>query len=154
MHNFARILSRGPGMAAILVLLLSFAAEADEIYKWVDKEGKTHYSSRKEDAEGGATTTMRSNPAPPLDSSAPPAARAANEDVIRRPASSGYDPKSSQPPVVQKPVAPNYAAESQAAKCQLARDILSGSAKHHNGAAVDAYDRQIAENDVRTFCGK
>ena len=154
MQNFVPMQGRGQAMAAFLALLLSSAAYADEIYKWVDKDGTTHYSSRKEDAQGGATTTMRSNAAPPPSAGAPPAARTANEAVIRRAAPTVPDPKASQPPVTEKPVARDYASESQGGKCQLARDILSGDVKHHNGAPLDAYDRQIAENDVRTFCGK
>lgn len=145
---------RRAGLIAASLLVLACASHADEIYKWVDKEGKTHYSSRKEDAAGAAITTMPSKAPPPINAAAPPAAQSANEEIIRRPAAGVYEPKYAQPPVMEKPVTRNYASEANTAKCQLARDILSGQAKHHNGAAIDAYDRQIAESDVRTFCAK
>jgi hypothetical protein len=54
----------------------------------------------------------------------------------------------------QKPAARNYDSEAPADKCQLARDILSGRARLTSGAATSTYEREIAENDVRTFCGK
>lgn len=150
MKNLARIVRGAPAIA--VSLLLASAAHADEIYKWVDKDGKTHYSSRKEDAGGAATTTMRANPAPAMGTGAAPMPQASNEEIIRRGPPDANEPKRSEPAAPQKPVARNYRSETNAAKCQLARDILGGRAQHGSGAPVDAYDRQIAENDVRTFC--
>jgi hypothetical protein len=145
--------------ASMLLLLFASAAQADEIYKWVDKEGRTHYSSRKEEAEGAATTTMRPNPAPPVGSGPPPAARAANEEIIRRgspltdtAAATTAQPSASSAAVAQKPAGRIDTPETDAGKCGLARDVLAGNAEHRSGAPLDAYDRQIAENDVRTFC--
>jgi hypothetical protein len=155
MQNFVRIVRPGPAIAASLVLLLASAAHAQEIYKWVDKDGKTHYSSRKEDAAGAATTTMRPAPPPQAGSGAPPAARAANVDVIRRSApSEAFAGPASAPAAVQQPVTREYPSEAGAGKCQLARGILAGNVTHPGGAPIDAYDRQVAESDVRTFCRK
>lgn len=151
MQKLAWIPRRGAAIAACVALLLG-AAQADEIYKWVDKDGKTHYSSRREDAQGAATTTMRPAP-PPAPGGPPPAAASANEEIIRR-GTTPIDGSFVPPAVVQKPVARNYRSEAPADKCQLARDILSGRARHTNGAAISANDREIAESDVRAFCGK
>lgn len=150
MLNFISIGSRGCAIAACFGLLLAGAAQADEIYKWVDKDGKTHYSSRREDAQGASTSTVRPAP-PPADGGAPPSAAAANREVIQRPVSTIDDRSPAAPP---KPVARNYDSEQPADKCQLARDILSGRARHLSGRPTTSLEREIAENDVRTFCGK
>lgn len=152
MQKLAWIPRRGPAIAACVALLLAGAAQADGIYKWVDKDGRTHYSSRREDAQGAATTTMRPAP-PPAAGGPPPAAAAANEEIIRR-GTTPIDGRYVPPVAVQKPGVRNYASEAPADKCQLARDILSGRARHTNGAAISAHDREIAESDVRAFCGK
>ncbi len=41
---------------------------------------------------------------------------------------------------------------SDASRCNLARDVLSGAVRHGNGKPTDKYDREIAENDVRRYC--
>ena len=140
MQKFQRI-------AAAAALLLAATAHADEIYKWVDKDGKTHYSSNKDEAAGAATSTVKTSPGPT--SGPPPSAAAANADIIQRRAPETTT-TTLQPPAMPK--ATNYGSETNAAKCQLAQDILSGRAKRFSGVPIDAYDRQVAENDVRTFC--
>jgi hypothetical protein len=154
MQTSVFIATRGPVVAACLGLLLACTVHADEIYKWVDKDGKTHYSSRPEDASGAPTRTMRAA-APPPSAGAPPSAQAANEEIIRRRSpAEGVDPQLSAPPAAPKRVVRNYRSEAPEDKCQLARDILSGDAKKTNGTAIDAKDREIAENDIRVYCGK
>lgn len=153
MPNRRQHFARGAILAACFGSLLASAAHAAEIYKWVDKDGKTHYSSRKEDAAGAPATTIRPGAAPGADASVPPAAPASNEEIIRRPArtiDSPYAPPAPQ----QRPAVRDYRSEAPADKCQLARDILSGKARRGNGAPTTAGDREIAESDVRTFCGK
>lgn len=137
--------------AAVAALLLAGAAHGDEIYKWVDKDGKTHYSSNKDEANGAATSTMRTNPAPAIGSGPPPAAAAANMDVLQRRAP---EPQPATTPPPPKPQVHDYRSESNATKCMLAQDILSGRAHLRNGEQIDAYARQTAESDVRLFCNK
>src|SRR5215510_5629576 len=97
MPNRTAFFARGPVLAASIALLLAGAAHADEIYKWVDKNGKTHYSSSKEEAEGAAVTTMRPSTAPSSDSKAPSYSPSSNEEIIRRKAQNPIDGQYSPP---------------------------------------------------------
>lgn len=139
-------------LAACLGLLLACGAQAEEIYKWVDKDGKTHYSSRPEDAAGAQTSTVR--PAPRPADGPPPPAQAANEDAIRRRSpSAAPDPQMVQAPA-KKPEVRVYGPESPEGKCHFAREILAGHAIHGDGKPINAWDREVAQNDVRVYCGK
>ena len=140
MHTFRRI-------ATTSALLLAAVAHADEIYKWVDKDGKTHYSSNRDEAAGAATRTVKTSPGPA--SGPPPSAAAANAEIIQRRAPETTTTTLQAPAM---PKATSYGSETNAAKCQLAQDILSGRARRFSGVPIDAYDRQVAESDVRTFC--
>jgi hypothetical protein len=42
--------------------------------------------------------------------------------------------------------------ETDASRCNLARDVISGAVRHRNGAPTDKNDREVAENDIRAFC--
>jgi len=42
--------------------------------------------------------------------------------------------------------------ETDKKQCALARDILSGAAKHSNGVVTDAYDIKVAQRDLSKFC--
>lgn len=145
-------------LSAGMALLVVSAAHGEEIYKWVDKDGRTHYSARKEDAGDARPTSLKVDAAPPVPAASAASAQAwPGQDAMRKRAQlDAADPRFAVPPANQRPRTPpvDYRDESAASKCQLARDILSGAAKHHNGAPVDAYDRQVAQNDFRTFCGK
>jgi hypothetical protein len=49
-----------PYVCCVFVLLLSmFSASYAEIYKWVDAEGKTHYSEKKEDAPNASAVKVK-----------------------------------------------------------------------------------------------
>lgn len=157
MQKLGSILGRPTVAAACVAVLLSGTAQADEIYKWVDKEGKSHYSSRREDAEGASTTTIKPAPAPPMGAASAAASAAANAEIIRKgaqPPNSADRPSPARVVAVQKPDVPNYRSEAPADKCRLARDILSGAAKHTSGMPVTPRDREIAKEDVRVYCGK
>ena len=139
-------------IAACVGLVFASAAPADEIYKWVDKDGKTHYSSRPEDAAGAQTQTMRPAPPPPGASTAPPPASSANEDIIRRRSPAGIDREVSAVPVKKQPEVREVGRESPAYKCWFARQILAGHAEHGDGKPINAWDREVAQNDVRVYC--
>jgi hypothetical protein len=147
MKNFVRIAAA----AACLGLLAASAAHADEIYKWVDKDGKTHYSSRPEDAAGAQTKQVQAPPGP-AGGSPTPYTPSSNEEIIHRGMQGTSSIDGRYVPPAPKPVVRNYASKAPAARCQLARDILSGDARHTNGASTDARDRLDAEKDVRTYC--
>ena len=42
--------------------------------------------------------------------------------------------------------------DTDANRCRLARDVLSGAARHSNGKPTDQNDREIAQRDIGSFC--
>jgi hypothetical protein len=146
------------GLFTLHVVLTSLAASeavAAEVYKWIDKEGKVHYSERRPPQAGEKAIGIRISNSPGQtvgpaatnassfpEASGPTEAVKQREDV--RQGSSNSRPKS---------LSGGKIDETKESKCNLARDVLSGAVKHRNGAQTDAYDRQVAENDVRIFCG-
>ena len=137
---------------AALVSLWVFSASGAEIYKWVDEKGRTHYSQR-DDAAGKTKAEQLKVSVPPPSASTPiaNASRGAEQD----------QEKATKPLQAQQPEASRRAqtlrsdaVETDGAKCKLARAVLSGAVQHGNGAPTDAYDRQVAESDIRAFCSK
>ena len=147
------------GLFTLYIVLTSFAASgaiAAEVYKWIDKDGKVHYSERKPAQAGEKTVDIRISNSPAqtvgpaaTNTSALPEASGSTE-AVKQTENSGQGSSNSRP----KSLSGGRIDETKESKCNLARDVLSGAVKHRNGAPTDAYDRQVAENDARIFCGK
>lgn len=149
---------RGAATGAALITALATApvAHGGEIYKWVDAQGRTHYSERKDGAGSAKPSELKikvtpAAPAPPV----VPVPAPGVADPQRQAASA---PGPARAPDAAPAAAPpqrreSYRDETPSAKCALARDILSGAARRASGRPTDANDRQIAESDVRLFCG-
>lgn len=128
-------------------LLLAAPASHAEIYKWVDAQGRTHYSEGKEHAGKAKAVELRLSSQPASEKSTTPAPPAYSDS--RRSSRRG---SSDEPPPRPRSLSGGRSDDTDASRCNLARDVLSGAVRHGNGAPTDAYDRQIAENDVRLFC--
>lgn len=131
---------------AWVVLLLASTASHAEIYKWVDADGRTHYSERKENAGKAKAVELRL--------SAQPASERSTSTPSRRPTADAQAARRRAPDEPPRPrsLSGGRSDDTDASRCNLARDVLSGAVRHGNGEPTDAYDRQIAENDVRLFC--
>jgi len=138
-------------LSACIALLASPPVIGAEIYKWVDAAGKTHYSENKKEAEAANGRRLEVNVLPPSSPSIDP-----RPSPSRSPEASVKPPGPARgqftPPAVEKPKPFSARDETDAGKCHLARSILNGSARHSNMKPTDAYDRQVAESDVRIFC--
>lgn len=131
---------------------------AAEIYKWVDANGRTHFSERPDDS--GRAQAVESKAAAAAPRASDPAAQAEywqererqfrlrqidkQADKPRLPAQA----KDSKP----KSLSGGRAGDTDESRCRLARDILNGSVRHSNGKPTDQYDRDVAASDVRAFC--
>jgi hypothetical protein len=127
-----------------------------EIYKWVDADGRTHYSENKADADKMKALDLKVK--------APPAsAKPANSLMQNLREQSSHNKqaevqKSNQnqfaPPVSTRPKALSNgrADDSDESRCNLARDVISGAVSHRNGMPTDSNDREIAENEIRSYC--
>lgn len=141
--------------AAVLLLSVTGAAHA-QLYKWVDAQGKTHYSN-KADAAGNVKVKEL-----PVDTA--PTATPAKSDNIPdwKKQEEAYRKRQEQGGAARIPNGPSTRSrpegyrsgkeETDANRCRLARDILSGAARHSGGAPTDSNDREIAQRDVGAFC--
>lgn len=139
-----------------LLALLAASSSHSQIYKWVDANGTTHFSERKDATAGAKTEELKSRPQP----GAAQNVRSTEEywqdqetkfrqrQIQKRQEQS----RATSPVRPPKSLSDGRENGTDASRCALARDVLSGAVRHTNGAVIDKYDRDIAENDVRMFC--
>ncbi len=147
--------------AFIAAVAMTFAAANGhaQLYKWVDAEGRIHYTNKA--AEAGAVkaqeVTVRMKPVSTGSAVSAETAiaqrRAENEAFKRRQAARDAQNNSGQggraPNAYQvgrdKP-------ETNASRCALAQGIVSGQLVHRDGAHTDKNDLEVAARDIRAFC--
>lgn len=151
-----------PCLPAIgLALLLAASASQAEIYKWVDANGRTHYTQNKEEAERAKAAEVKINTHTP----SPEEVKAsrdyweekqmqlkAREDRRDQEQRIRNAQNSQRPAAAPRSLSNGRDDGSDASKCNLARDILSGSVRLRSGEQIGDYERQTAENDIRRFC--
>ncbi|WP_397534090.1 DUF4124 domain-containing protein [Roseateles sp.] len=138
----------------VLTSVAASSAVAAEVYKWVDKDGKVHYSERKPPQAVEKVVDIRIPSSPPQPVRPAATATSSSQEAsgpaepVKRKEDSGHGSSSSRP----RSLSGGKIDETKESKCNLARDVLSGAVKHGNGAPTDAHDRQVAQNDIRLFC--
>lgn len=140
-----------------LVLSLISSISHAQIYKWVDANGRTHYSEKKEDAGTAKTEELRVTSQPTSSPATTASAdswqeqdRQFRQRQVEKSITQTYGP--SPMAKIPKSLSGGKSDETAASKCNLARDVISGAVRHTNGARTDKYDIEVAENDVRAFC--
>ncbi len=132
-----------------LCMILCAASSHAEIYKWVDANGQTHFSERKDDAGKAKAVDLKAGPEPaPSPQYWQDQERQFRQRQIDKSAESHGQPVDTRP----KSLSGGRSDGSDASRCNLARDVLSGAVRHGNGEPTDENDRRIAENDIRSFC--
>jgi hypothetical protein len=139
---------------AAVVLLVASNSNA-QIYKWVDENGRTHYSANKNEAGKAKTDTVKTEPEPnpPRDSASSSAEYWKEQERKfrqRQITTRGAVPPRMTP--MPRSLSGGRENGTDASRCALARDVLSGSVQHRNGTPTDKYDRDVAEDNVRRFC--
>jgi hypothetical protein len=147
---------RAAQLLALTAALLLHPASRADIYKWVDANGKTHYSDKKEGAGNAAVGAIRADAAPapaPKGAAGAPSWQERERDYQRRQqeAARALPAQAARPKRLSQSYGSNQ-IDTDKAKCELARDVTSGAVRHTNGAVTDANDRQIAARDIQTFC--
>ncbi len=132
------------------------AAASASVYKWVDADGRTHYSQRKP-TEPGARASEIKPPPPPPDS--PPLRK---ESWVAAPSlaspTAAASPEASAPTAAGLRTSRVYALSegldpnTDAYRCALAKDVLSGAVRRSAMRPTDDHDRNIARNDIKLFC--
>ncbi len=143
--------------ATAAVLLIASTTSHAQIYKWVDANGRTHYSEKKEHASTSKTDELKIKSQPTSTTSANSSAEywQEQERQLRQRQIENSDNKSDKPAqnaTKPKSLSGGRSDDSSSSKCNLARDVINGSVRHSNGAPTDKYDREVAENDIRTYC--
>jgi hypothetical protein len=149
---------------AAITLAISSLSQA-QIYKWVDANGRTHYSESQPTTGAGANNvkSLRIDASPvAVPSNNTVAANKFNPQALLVQAKATEGQAAAPAPITQRPLLTNppNTVESNATLCARARDLLprikAGTVKHHlwNGAItkVDDNDRVTAENDIANFC--
>ncbi len=140
-------------LAAFLVPLLCLSVSHAQVYKWVDAKGQTHYSTRKDDAGGAKTNEVKLPPQPAPSPIAKPSAEYSREqNKITPPLVPEIEADSPPRPKPPRSLSGGREDGTDASRCALARDILSGAVRHGNGKPTDKYDIEVAQNDIRAFC--
>lgn len=143
-------------LSVCLTLLFASSISHAEIYKWVDDNGRTHYSEKKGDA-GKANAVELKVESPPVSIEEPDSIQDWQEQerqLNQRRAPKKLVEKPYEAPVNTSPksLSGGRADGTDASQCNLARDVISGAVRHPNGEPTDKYDLEVAENDIRTFC--
>jgi tRNA nucleotidyltransferase (CCA-adding enzyme) len=135
--------------------LLSSTCHA-EIYKWVDANGQTHFSERRDDAGKAKALDLKvtSPPTPTQANTSSPQYWQEQEIQFKQRQIQKSDDQRLKPSVATKPksLSGGKSDETDVSRCNLARDVIGGAVKHGNGAQTDKYDREVAENDIRAYC--
>jgi hypothetical protein len=123
-----------PKLFAAVLLVLPLLCHA-EVYKWVDAKGVVHYSDNKFEAQNAQVAELKTSGAPaPAAAPAGPTWQQRDAEFRRRQqdrlVASAPKPAHATPQPVN-PKRPYYSNEiaTDASRCELARDIISGAAK-------------------------
>lgn len=146
-------------LASCLPVMLVFTSTIShaQIYKWVDSNGRTHYSEKKEGASKSKIDALKikSQPTSLQSSNTSTEYWQEQERQLRQRQIENSDKnpyKPSQSAMKPKSLSGGRSDDSSISKCNLARDVINGSVRHSNGTPTDKYDREVAENDVRSYC--
>jgi len=125
-----------------------------QVYKWVDEQGRTHYGQNKAQAGQAQTSELKLHRPPPAAAAAASSAKHLVSDAHRRAFSA--PPATKEPRAAAPRPQPSLSGAredgSDASRCALAQDVLSGAVRHGNGKPTDQHDLEVANSDVRLFC--
>ena len=152
-------------LATLVTLTLGLSAVSHaEIYKWIDADGRVHYSERKEGSNKPQSIELKdathaSTASPNTGSSEywQEQERRFRQRQIEKSAARAGDKaagSAANPTATPRPKSLSGGREdgSDTSRCNLARDILNGALVHGDGKPIDKYDTETAERDVKTFC--
>lgn len=140
----------------LLALCLVSAAHAQQVYKWVDAQGRTHYSQNKDEAAAAQakvdemTIKLPPQEAPPA--KARPASPAAKTEPAARPSQPASRPGTTAPAVKPGWEYSDKKPETDQSRCAMARDIAEGKVQRAGGGKIDQHDLDVAQNDIKAFC--
>lgn len=142
--------------AAVCALCTTWAPAHATVYKWVDAQGQTHYGERPPEAAKQAKQVKVPPPGPAREPNGSSTDDLVSPRKFATPALPPAHTPSSPRPYAGEPkrsLSGGRDLGTPESRCNLARDVLSGAVRHRNGKPTDAYDREVARNDVKEACG-
>jgi hypothetical protein len=141
--------------AAALVLCALAPLGHAQVYKWTDTGGKVHYTDNRDEADRANARALEVPAAAPV-SAAPkslPSWQQQEAAFQRRQRLAAQRPVRIPSVRVAKVREWHTAGpETDGSRCNLARNIKDGLVRHSNGAKIDTNDRQVAAQDIASFC--
>lgn len=132
-------------------LLFAWGPAHAQVYKWVDAQGRTHYSASKEDAERAKGTEVKIRDQTPSNVESK-----SYWEYLRNSDKSGSraTPPQNQAETPSRPPSLSNGRDdgSDESRCNFARDVLSGALRLRNGQPTGEYERKTAEEDIRRHC--
>lgn len=140
-------------IAGLSMLLLPLSSSA-EIYKWVDANGQTHFSQNKEDAGKADVKQVKIMSGTSPTGTAAPQNWQDREIEFRKRQMQKRSAPSQRNATHQQNASgeADFRSDSDAGRCSLARQVISGGVVHGNGAKTDSNDIEVAERDIKTYC--
>lgn len=140
----------------LIGLLLVTSLSQAEIFKWVDSNGKTHYSERRENAGKAKVEEVKVKLAPVSAATARSTAKywEEQEKQFKERQAQRESEERGRVTNIKRPksLSGGRSDGSDVANCNFAKDVLSGALVHSNGLPTNDHDRQIANMNVRAFC--
>jgi hypothetical protein len=142
--------------STFLALLFFSSTAHAQIYKWVDENGRTHYSEKKEDAGKSSPEAVKVNAQPTSTQSSKAYTDYWKEQgrLNRQRQIEEQNKKTYGSPTAQRPrsLSGGKSDNTDQSKCNLARDVINGAVRHTNGAPIDKHDRDVAQRDIEKYC--
>jgi hypothetical protein len=141
---------------SLFFLMFSASMVDAEIFKWVDGNGRIHYSDSKDNVGNSIVEELKiSSPNLTMNYASDLVQTMKNEkgrsrlDSAQKPFQHNKSARSFE---IAKAGWGGHGPETDKKRCALARAVLNGSARHTNGTPTDAHDKKVAQRDLRKFC--
>jgi hypothetical protein len=137
-----------PYLILFLITVFWTSPSYAELYKWIDANGQTHYSDKKQNLGKAVIKELKlkdSYNGGPIAPSSKPSPIKSEIELIPEPNNK----------VLPANIISNYGGgqlETDATRCALAREVLEGTVRHGSGAITDDHDKKVANRDVKKFC--
>lgn len=124
-----------------------------EIFKWVDSEGRTHYSDTNLSLGHSKVEKLTVDTLNISEGHTAAANNSLKQVKPKKNSKTALKHKKKMNRLARvKPSWGGSGPETDQKRCALGRAILTGRARHSNGVPIDTYDLKVAERDVRKFC--
>lgn len=149
-HNTAQLILVRTSLYSIWLFLLIFSGLSQaEIYKWVDDQGRTHYSDQKTEAKSQQIEKLELKRSMNLMQPKPTIKPKPSTFTASKPTQT-----TTHQSKTKTQTKPDLYREEPGVdpRCTLARKILTGEARLRNGLRTGKREIEVAKRDIERFC--